>query len=285
MQTSLFPSGAPYQFPFLNIRPLRFGELLEYTANVDQKDPVEKFYADYCLLKAQDPNVDKLLLTDLDFAFFVLQVKTVANDEVYHSTIKCPRCGHEINGDIAISNLKYKRLDPELLDGLDVKLGGNIYKVRIPTVAQFMKVFTNYRRFKRITDVRLIKIISLFEQSETNVSGIENLVANATNKDIKILVALESILLDPIESYHVTCKHCVDTHEPTDAELSLKAEELGKKIDDLDIDDLDAIKREYGGVEVSLQGLSSAVFRDILRYTKIDSTEISVRKPSGVQKH
>jgi hypothetical protein len=227
---------------------MKFAQVLEYIENCP-KDPLEKLFFDYSLMKQDDINIDKLLLTDLEYVFFAKQVLSVADDEVFHIDTECPRCGNNVHADIHLSNIKFSRLDEKLIDGLVVDFADKKYLVSVPTVGKFMTVFNKYRLYRRVTDLRLIKLISLFEVENAELNRLENLIINATRAEIKELYLLEQLFLNTVEPVKIVCDHCALHHTPTIYELDTKAEELVVKVEDLSINDLNSIRLNYGGIE------------------------------------
>lgn len=275
--TQNLPSGYKYDFNILNIKPMNFGQLVEYLENVPT-DPIEKLWFDYCLIKADDPNIDRLLLCDYQYVLFYKQLISIDDKLIYRIDATCPKCGNKVKAQIALSNIKFNPLPPELLAGLDVDFAGRTYKVRIPTMEQFTKVFMNYRRYRRITDLRLIKIISLFDVIDGGLNTVENKVITATRGDIKLLLTLERLLLSCVKPIKIICDECAIKHEPTEHEIYTKAKELNCKESELSENDLNIIKLNYGGFDVDIEGLTSAIFHLILKYSEFDPTAIHYRE-------
>ena len=272
--TQNLPSG--YNYPFMSIKmdPMKFAQVLEYEENVP-KSELEKYYFDYCLLKDEDPNIESLLLIDMEFAVYWKKAITVSENLCFDSTLTCPKCGAKLPYQLSLAGIEWNKMDERALKGLEVKFGGNWFKVRMPTVGQFMKILSKYRLYKRSVDVRIIKLVSLFEDSVRYQQKIENMIVNATHGDIAKLIMLEGVYLNFIKGLHIQCDYCEKRYEPTIYEMTEVAIENGLPTDEpLPEEYINKIKHFHGGVEIGLQSLVSDFFRDVYYNSKFDPTEI-----------
>lgn len=214
--TNMLPSGHHYRFESITINPMYFAQVLEYEENCPS-DPVEKYYFDYCVLKMDDANVDELLLPDLEYAVFLKKAVSIGKDASFTASIVCPVCGakytHRINVPV---DIKYTPVDPILVRGLQVMLGGQPHVIKIPTMKEFLNIFNNYRRVKKLSDMKLIKLIAMFKESGQYPSRYEDLVVHATYGDIATLTMLSEMCyeqVDPIETFCPICNKGLSGNE------------------------------------------------------------------------
>lgn len=208
LMTEYLPSGYEYPFASIKIMPMKFAEILEYVENVP-KNEVDKFYFDYCVLKADDPNVDNLLLPDLEYVIFMKKAITLSKESSFIVTIDCPECHNKFRQRITIPNdVKYSRIDKQFINGIQVEVNGEIHSVKVPTVTEFMRVFSNYHRLKNITDMKIIKLIALFQSATVLPNKYENLVTQATYDDITLMTMLSQLFYEIVEPVKVYCPSC-----------------------------------------------------------------------------
>jgi hypothetical protein len=249
--TQSLPSGYPYKFDSLNINSMYFGQILEYLEFVPSNE-IEKFYFDYKLVLADDPHVDDLLLTDLDYVVFFKKGITISEDLEFKTSAICPRCKSTIDLNFKLSNVRFKHLDPRLYSEiLEIKFDNTSRIIRMPTVKEFMTIFSNYRRYKKITDMKLIKLIALFQDSTMYQQLIEQAVVRSTHEDITMLATLDKLFYDTIDPLKVHCDNCVK----------------------LDLD-----TQKGGEVEVSIDKLISNYFREIIENNPIAESKIILRE-------
>lgn len=261
--TYTLPSGFNYPFPSINIKPMTFAEVLEYMEN-SPKNQLDKFYFDYCLISNEDPNIKSLLLIDMEYVIYMKKAITVSEDLKFQSSIKCPKCGAELKYQLMLSGINWNKMDPAALSGFELKFGGEKLRVRMPTTEQFINVYSKYRMYKRNTDIRIIRLVSLFEQSETYHNKIERLVVNATYADISKLFMLDGVFFDFVESLHLQCEECEKMYTPTDSELyNLRVQNGIPEDEDIPVDLINELKRKNGGIEIGVEPLVSNFFRDI----------------------
>jgi hypothetical protein len=260
---------------------MTFAQVLEYLENVpdDKKNPIERYYFDYCIVKDEDPNVDSLLLIDMEYVIYMKKALTVAENLEYNSEIECPRCGEHLHYHVSLAGIEWNHMDSQALMGLDIMFGGQMMTVRMPTVMEFMEVFKKYRLYKKVTDMRIIKLISLFEQSGMYLQKIETMVVNATYKDVAALFMLDGIYFNFVKPMHLTCSKCVEMYQPTDREIfDAKAKNNIKPEDDLPEELMYQLKLEHGGIEIGLEDVVSSFFRDINENNSLTPEEIIPRK-------
>lgn len=208
VMTDMLPSGHRYKFESITINPMYFAQVLEYEENCPS-DPVEKYYFDYCVLKMDDERVGDLLLPDMEYAVFLKKAVSIGRDACFNASIVCPVCGAKYAHKITVpGDIKYTPIDKAFTGGFHVMLGGQPHAVKIPTMKEFMSVFGNYRRVKKLTDMKLIKLIALFKDSRDYPSRYEDLVVHATYNDISTLTMLSDLCYEqvsPIETYCPIC--------------------------------------------------------------------------------
>lgn len=210
INVSLLPSGGyGYTFPTIRIKPMNFREITEYIDNVPENDPLGHYLFDIQQLIDYDPNIKNVYMMDLDFLIFYRKLCTVSDDLKYQVTLTCPHCGKSINKTINFgSDLRFKQIDPKIMEGAKINLGGHGYEVIIPTVSDFMKVFKVYMRYKKITDIKMIKTIALIKDFDIQANQVEEDVIGATHSDITLLMALRDLYYERLEPLYVTCSEC-----------------------------------------------------------------------------
>ena len=208
VMSNMLPSGHHYRFESITINPMYFAQVLEYEENCPS-DPVEKYYFDYCVLKMDDPNVDDLLLPDLEYAVFLKKAVSIGRDASFNATIVCPVCGARYSHRITVpTDIKYTPIDPTFTRGFQIMLGGQPHAIKIPTMREFLSVFNNYRRVKKLTDMKLIKLIALFRDSGVYPSRYEDLVVHSTYNDISTLTMLSDLCYEQVAPIETFCPIC-----------------------------------------------------------------------------
>lgn len=279
--TQNLPSGAHYPFTSIKITPLKFAQILEYLENVPdaKKNPIEHYYFQYCLVKDEDPNVNELYLIDMEYVIYMKKALTISENLQYRSECNCPRCGNTLRYNISLAGVEWNHMDEEALQGFQVEFGGTMQPVRMPKVSEFFEIFKKYRMYKKLSDMRIIKLIALFEQSMMYLQRVENQVINATYKDISVLFMLDSIFYNFVKPKTLHCDECAKMYQPTEMEIFEAKEKLGiKPEDELPEDVLYSIKYNHGGVEIGMETLVSEFFRDITVNNRITPEEVLSRE-------
>ena len=247
--TSQLPSGGyGYSFPSLNIKPMTFREITEYLENVpEESDVLGRYFFDIRNLEQDDPNIHKCYIMDIDFLIFYKKLITVSDDLSYKIAVKCPECGKEIQSTVSFDrDIHFKQIDPKIMNGAKIELGGHKYETIIPTVDDFMKVFEVYLRYRKVTDLKMIKTIALIKDFNSNANQVEQDVLGATHSDITLLLALRDLYYDRLEPVEVFCENCNKDRKP----------------------------EERRGVAVSVDSLITDFFREIIDNCPIDGTKI-----------
>lgn len=250
--TENLPSGYSYDFVSLEIKPMTFAQILEYVENYPNGD-LEKYYFDYCTLRMDDPDkVDKLLVPDLEYCIFLKKALSISKDTIITSTVECPHCKSKVQLKTDVQkDIHYSHIDQLYLNGCEVKLSdGNYHRIKIPTIMDFLMVFKNYRRNKKITDLKLIKIISLFEDATKYPMKYEDLVLNAKYEDITLFTMLSQIIYELVDPRVVKCPTCAANKDNTND----------------------------GGIVVEVTSLITDFFRDVLVNNGIDDSKIVFRE-------
>lgn len=242
--TSQLPSGGfGYTFPSISVSPMTFLELTQYLENVP-KDPLEKYLFDIKVLAKEDPNILNCYVMDVDFLIFYRKLCTVSGDLSYDLSITCPSCGKTLKKKITLDkDIHFKQVDDKVMTGAMIELGGHKYETAVPTVNDFLKVFEKYLRYKKVTDLKMIKTIALIKDFEFNGNQIEQDVLGATHEDITLLMALRDLYYDRVEPISIVCPDCKE-------------------------------KEEGGLVAVSVENLIVDFFRDLYRNSPIDGSKI-----------
>lgn len=204
--TTQLPSGG-YKYPFttVNISPMNFLQITKYLENCP-KDPLEKYLYDIRLLKQEDPRIEDCYVMDLDFLIFLKKLITVSDDLTYTISAKCPSCGKILKKKISLENdIHFKQIDSKIMEGAQIRLGDRSYDTIVPTVKDLEEVMGMYIRYKKITDIRLIKTISLIKNFKIAANQIEKDVLEATHSDITLLLALQELYFDRLEGVELSC--------------------------------------------------------------------------------
>ena len=209
--TSQLPSGGyGYEFPSVVLKPFTFLEMTEYLENVPS-DPLEKYLYDLRVLTTEDRNIRFCYMMDADFLIFYKKLISVSGDKKYNMSITCPKCGATIKSVIDIDkDVHFKQIDPKVMNGAYIELCGHKYETTVPTVEDFIKVFSKILKYRKVTDLGLIKTIALIKDFDLNSNQVESDVLNATHEDITLLMALRELYYDNLEPIEVYCKNCTD---------------------------------------------------------------------------
>lgn len=246
--TSQLPSGGyGYKFPSVSVSPMNFIQVCNYLENLPSNDPLERYLFDIKQLLDEDENILNCYVMDLDFLIFYKKLCTVSEDLSYEISIKCPVCGKEIKKTINFEkDIHFKQVDKKIMEGAIIDLGGNRYETRVPTVKEFLKVFENYLRYRKITDLKMIKTIALIKDFDYKGNQIEKDILEATHSDITLLLALRELYYDLVEPINIYCPEC----------------NKGLK------------KEERRSVAVSVDSLIVDFFREICNNSPIDGSKI-----------
>lgn len=246
--TSQLPSGGyGYKFPSVSVSPMNFFQICKYLENLPSKDPLEKYLYDIKLLVEEDENILDCYVMDLDFLIFYKKLCTVSEDLQYGISITCPDCGKEIKKTISFEHdIHFKQIDPKVMEGAKIELNHHSYETIVPTVRDFLKVFEIYLRYRKISDLKMIKTIALIKNFDYEGNQIENDVLGATHSDITLLLALRELYYDRLEPIEMFCPDC----------------NKGKK------------KEERRSLAVSVESLIVDFFRDLCDNSPIDGSKI-----------
>lgn len=202
------PSGGAYAIsPPIKLKPLTFLEILEYSNEVSGSK-VKDYLRDISWLRKMDPGILQHSLYDLDYIIFMMKVHTISDDKEFQTDVKCDSCNHRNRIHFTLGDFKFIEVESTKDLISRVLLGGYKYKVKIPTVEQFLNVLNKYSLYKKTDNVEVIKLISLFPEFETMPNDVENAVLNASRQDIGILYLLETKYLSSTESIKKVCSNC-----------------------------------------------------------------------------
>ena len=246
--TSQLPSGGyGYDFPSVSVSPMSFLEITKYLENLPSNDPLEKYLYDISLLTKEDQKIMNCYIMDVDFLIFYKKLCTVSGDLSYEIEVTCPVCGKKLKKTINFEkDIHFKQVDPKIMNGAYIELGGHKYETIVPTLQDFMKVFQTYLRFRSIQDLKMIKTIALVKDFDYQGNQIENDVLGAKHEDITLLLALRDLYYDRLEPINIYCPEC----------------NKGKK------------PKERREIAVSVESLTVDFFRDICKYSPIDGSKI-----------
>lgn len=247
------PSGGyGYPFPSITIKPMTFIEIVGYLESVPS-DKLDRYLFDIKAVTADDPNINNCYIMDLDYLIFMKKFITVSKDLSLKVTVKCPKCGNKITKYIKLSDITFKAADPMILAGAEVELNGGIYNITAPTVNDFIDVFGNYLRSRKISDLDTIKIISLFKEFNTRPNVMEHAVMNSMYDNITLLLALKDLYFNRTEPIIITCDECSSNNDEEGCE-------------------------EGGSVTVSVNDLIVDFFREIIINNPINENKIKFKQ-------
>ena len=246
--TSQLPSGGyGYDFPSVSVSPMSFLEITKYLENLPSNDPLEKYLYDISLLTKEDQKIMNCYIMDVDFLIFYKKLCTVSGDLSYEIEVTCPVCGKKLKKTVNFEkDIHFKQVDPKIMNGAYIELGGHKYETIVPTLQDFMKVFQTYLRFRSVQDLKMIKTIALVKDFDYQGNQIENDVLGAKHEDITLLLALRDLYYDRLEPINLYCPEC----------------NKGKK------------PKERREIAVSVESLTVDFFRDICKYSPIDGSKI-----------
>lgn len=210
IDVSLLPSGGyGYSFPSIKVKPMTFMDITQYLANVPEDDNLGHYLFDMSILKEDDKNIEDCYIMDIDFLIFYKKLITISQDLTYRIEVPCPTCGKPIEKSISFDkDIHFKQIDPKIMNGAKIELGGHKYETIVPTYKDFMKVFKVYLKFRKITDIKMIKTIALIKDFDFQANQVENDVIGATHSDITLLMALRDLYYDRLEPIQLFCKEC-----------------------------------------------------------------------------
>lgn len=241
--TSQLPSGGfGYAFSSLSISPMTFWQINSYIENCPT-DPLEKYMYNIKMLQQEEPKINDCYVMDLDFLMFYKRLISVSGDLTYNITVKCPNCGKELKKKIELEkDIHFKVIDNKIMNGAQIRLGNSSYDTIVPTVKDLVGVLDTYLRFRKITDIKMIKTISLIKDFKIRGNQIEEDVLGATHSDITLLMALQELYFDRLEGIEINCPICS--------------------------------KEGRRGLTVSVESLIVDFFRDIFNNCPIDESKI-----------
>ena len=211
ISVKLLPSGGyGYDFPTVQVKPMTFIEICDYMSNLpDEGDTLGRYLYDIRMLEKDDKNVRNLYIMDIDFLIFYKKLETVSEDLSYKIDVRCPVCGKVISKTLEFNkDIHFKQIDPKIMNGARIELNGHHYDTIVPTLTEFMKVFDIYLRYKKITDLSMIKTIALIKDFEGQANQVEDDVLHAKHEDITLLMALRDLYYDRSEPITVYCPDC-----------------------------------------------------------------------------
>lgn len=203
------PSEYTYEgFSGINVTPLNFLKLLEYM-NQEVKNDIDQFFLDYSMCEKDDRNVNNLLLCDLFYIIFRKKCLTINEDINFNASVRCPIHHDEIKFKITKDDIKFIKLDKELLSGIEVNIAGEYHEVRMPFVHEFLGIASRAQRYSSNYDYKLIKLMSLFPDALRLPGKYQNLITQATYSDVTALITLEELYFQNIENVNVACPKCI----------------------------------------------------------------------------
>lgn len=207
---TLLPSGGyGYSFPSVNVSPMTFIQITKYLENLPKEDNLEKYLYEITDLLNEDRQIENCYLMDVDFLIFYKKLITVSGDNVFKMSTNCPICGKRLTKSISIDHdIHFKQIDKEVMEGAQIELNGHQYETVVPTVKDFFKIFERYLKYRTVTDLEMIKTISLIKESDLYGNQVQNDVLNATHNDITLLLALKELYFNRVEDIIFHCPDC-----------------------------------------------------------------------------
>lgn len=235
ISTANLPSGGyGYKFPTVSVNPMSFLQITQYLENLPS-DPLEKYLYDINNLVKEDPNIADCYVMDVDFLIFYKKLITVSSDMSYHLRVTCPDCGHVIEKTISLNNdIHFKQIDPQIMGGALIELNGHKYDVVVPTLRNFKNVFDVFLRYKKLNDLKMIKIIAMIGDFNLSGNQIETDVLGATHEDITLLLALRELYYDRVEPIDIYCPNCNSVED--DGNGGKRRKNLAVRVDSLIVD-------------------------------------------------
>ena len=204
------PSGGRYGIANpVTLRPLNFMQVLDYN-NIVAGNPLKQYLKDLNILLKMDPSVINHSLYDLDYLIFMMKVHTISDNVDFSTSIQCKHCQSDFHTKFTLGDFKFKDQDPEEKLIQAVVLGGYKYKVKIPTVGEFLYVMDKYNLYNKVGEADVVKLISLFPEFQSMPNDVENAVLNAELEDISVLYFLEQKFLTSVEPVTKYCNKCND---------------------------------------------------------------------------
>lgn len=188
--------------------PLTFSEMIEYAEEYEKcKSPLAKFNHDIEWVKRKFSDWKKISLIDLDYYIFLLKRISISSDNEFRVEHNCSDCG-------APNTLVLDYSDIRVPINLEYDIKGSIvlndksYIYRIPNLEKFDQVNKKISRFKKVTEIKLIKLISAFEDFDTRSNEIEAVVLNAVIDDVVRLMTLDSMYFNNELELNHKCSSC-----------------------------------------------------------------------------
>ena len=208
--SSYLPSaGVGYDFSSISLEPMNFLEMMKYIENTEGLDQIDRYFYDIRLLTREDSNILKCYVMDVDFLIFYKKLISISGNSSVTITVRCPNCGATIKKEIDLErDIKFENIDEKVMKGALIELSDKKYDISVPTVQDLLNVFDIYKKYNRVSDLKLMKTISLFKDFETKSQQIEKDVIGATRGDITLLLALQELYFDRLEPVKVFCPKC-----------------------------------------------------------------------------
>lgn len=206
--TQNLPSGGyGYDFPSITLRPMTFMDIIGYIESAPT-DKLSKYLFDIKWVTHDDPKINSCYIMDLDYLIFIKKMISVSKDTALSFSVKCPECGSNIDAKVNIKDVLFKAVDPAIMEGATVELNGSMYSIKPPTVKEFLDVFSKYLRYRKISDLDTIKLISLIKEFDNSPNKVERDVFGATHDDITALLLLKELYFDRVEPVKLYCQVC-----------------------------------------------------------------------------
>lgn len=192
----------------LNIPILGFSDLIEYTRNMEATTTeIGKYLLDVELVRSKIHNWKSINLIDLDYIIFMIKKLAVSSGSEFTVEKVCTDC-NEVN--TLYLNTESLAMPTSLI--YDIKGVAIIRDVKwiveVPNLEEFYPILTKIDKFKKVKELRLLKLISLFPEFKRQPNLIEDMIVNAHTDDIVVLQALEYMFLDSSIELPHSCTNC-----------------------------------------------------------------------------
>lgn len=192
--------------------PFNFTEMIEYSRSFEScKTDLHKYLLDIEWVKKKFDNWKVINLVDLDYCIFMMKKISISKDGEFVVSKPCSDCGedNELYLDTSRTlmplNLLYN------IKGV-INLNNRDYLYELPTLDRFTEIVTIVMRSKRVKDIKILKLISIFPEFDSKPNDIEDLVSKAVLEDIIELETLHSMYLESKINIDYKCKKCKGGH-------------------------------------------------------------------------
>jgi len=200
--------GKGYKVPEIELRPLGYTKLLEYS-ETDCKTPGEKLLRDIKYLVTDIKGWESFHMYDLKQIIFMRKIISITtNPEIKLEELVCPKCHEKFSQSLPVGMVHFTPI-PEITDKIKaVKLNGKEYPLNLnSTVKDFYDCLTLYASRGYLRDMKIIYLSTILNMI-ANPNEIEEVLNTATYEDVRSLEVLyqySSGMMSPVEIIHNGC--------------------------------------------------------------------------------